>query len=133
MFFQQWAATSGAHQVGRGVELTQISGVPQLPLELVLFIFVLGCAAIVFVSRRPLAEALGDMGISAAGLLVVALPLSSVVRIHAVDAIGPKLLLFTLVLVWAGDTLALLYGALVWPYAHGAAPEPQENLGGRRG
>ena len=91
-------------------ELTQISGVPQLPLELVLFIFVLGCAAIIFVSRRPLAETLGDMGISAAGLLVIALPLSSVVRIHAADAIGPQLLLFTLVLVWAGDTLGYFVG-----------------------
>ena len=111
IFYQQWAATTAeTHQVGRGVELTQISGVPQLPLELVLFIFVLGCAAIVFVSRRPLAETLGDIGISAAGLLAIALPLSSVVRIHAADAIGPKLLLFTLVLVWAGDTLGYFVG-----------------------
>jgi phosphatidate cytidylyltransferase len=111
IFYQQWAATTAeTHQVGRGVQLTQISGVPQVPLELVLFIFVLGCAAIVFVSRRPLAETLGDMGISAAGLLAIALPLSSVVRIHAVDAIGPKLLLFTLVLVWAGDTLGYFVG-----------------------
>jgi len=111
IFYQQWAATTAeTHEVGQGVQITQISGVPELPLDLVLFIFVLGCAAIVFVSRRPLAETLGDIGISAAGLLVIALPLSSVVRIQAVDAIGPKLLLFTLVLVWAGDTLGYFVG-----------------------
>ncbi len=111
IFYQQWAATTAeTHEVGRGVQVTQISGVPEVPLELVLFIFVLGCAAIIFVSRRPLAETLGDIGISAAGLLAIALPLSSVVRIHAADAIGPKLLLFTLVLVWAGDTLGYFVG-----------------------
>jgi phosphatidate cytidylyltransferase len=110
IFYQQWAATTAeTHEVGR-VQVAQISGVPEVPLDLVLFIFVLGCAAIVFVSRRPLAETLGDIGISAAGLLAIALPLSSVVRIHAVDAIGPKLLLFTLVLVWAGDTLGYFVG-----------------------
>ena len=111
IFYQQWAATTAeTHEVGRGVELTQASGVPEVPLDLVLLIFVLGCAAIIFASRRPLAETLGDIGISAAGLLAIALPLSSVVRIDAVEAIGPKLLLFTLVLVWAGDTLAYFVG-----------------------
>jgi phosphatidate cytidylyltransferase len=33
-----------------------------------------------------------------------------VVRIHAVPLIGPKLLLFTLLLVWVGDTLAYFVG-----------------------
>jgi phosphatidate cytidylyltransferase len=116
IFYQQWAASTGETSVIRregfftDVILTRTSAIYQLPLDLVLFIFVLGCAAIVFVSRRPLAETLGDIGISAAGLLTIALPLSSVVRIQAVDAIGPKLLLFTLVLVWAGDTLGYFVG-----------------------
>ena len=111
IFYQQWAAsTAETHEVGRGVELTQFSRFPEVPLDLVFFIFVLGCAGIIFVSHRPLAETLGDIGISAAGLLVIALPLSAVVRIHAVAVIGPKLLLFTLVLVWAGDTLGYFVG-----------------------
>jgi phosphatidate cytidylyltransferase len=50
------------------------------------------------------------MGISAAALVLIALPFSAVVRIHAVPIIGPKLLLFALVLVWAGDTLAYFVG-----------------------
>ena len=111
IFFQQWAASEAqTYQVGRNLRLTQSSATPQLPLELVLFVFVLGCAAIVFTSKRPLVDALGDLGISAAGLVFIALPLSAVVRIHAVEAIGPQLLLFTLVLVWAGDTLAYFVG-----------------------
>ena len=47
---------------------------------------------------------------SAAGLVFIALPLSAVVRIHEAETIGPKLLLFTLLLVWAGDTLAYFVG-----------------------
>ena len=111
IFFQRWAAGAAqSYPVGRNLRLTQSRAMPELPLELVFFIFLLGCAAIVFTSKRPLADALGDLGISAAGLVFIALPLSSVVRIHAVDVIGPKLLLFTLVLVWAGDTLAYFVG-----------------------
>ena len=75
-----------------------------------LFIFVLGAAAIVFLSQRPLAQTLGDIGISAAGLLFIALPFSAVVRLHGDIRSGPALLLFTLVLVWAGDTLAYFVG-----------------------
>ena len=117
IFFQQWAASTGETSViRRGVYLTDVftteraSAIYRLPLELVLFVFVVGCAAIIFTSRRPLAEALGDIGISAAGLVFIALPLSAVIGIHAVGPIGPKLLLFTLVLVWAGDTLAYFVG-----------------------
>ena len=117
IFFQQWAASAGETLAIRregfftDVVITErLSAIYRLPLELVLFVFVLGCAAIIFGSRRPLAEALGDMGISAAGLVFVVAPLSAVVRIHALAGIGPKLLLFTLVLVWVGDTLAYFVG-----------------------
>lgn len=115
IFFQQWAAGAGETlAIRREGFLTDVviteraSAIYRLPLELVLFVFVLGCAAIIFGSRRPLAEALGDIGISAAGLLFIALPLSAVVRIHAL--VGPKLLLFALLLVWVGDTLAYFVG-----------------------
>jgi phosphatidate cytidylyltransferase len=111
IFFAQWAASAAqTYEVGRNVEVTQTSGIPEVPLEVVLFAFLLGCAAIIFISRRPLADALGDIGISSAGLVFVALPLSAVVRIHGAEVIGPRLLLFTLVLVWAGDTLAYFVG-----------------------
>jgi phosphatidate cytidylyltransferase len=110
IFFQQWTASANQTYPVGNLRLTQSSRIPELPLDVVFFVFLLGCAAIIFASRRPLAEALGDIGISAAGLLFIALPFSSVVRIQAVEAIGPKLLLFTLVLVWMGDTLGYFAG-----------------------
>jgi phosphatidate cytidylyltransferase len=83
------------------------------PLELVLLVFVVGLALIVFSSKRPLKSALGDMGACATGVLFIALPLSTTVRLAAVDVIGPRLLLFALVLVWVGDTLAYFVGKYV--------------------
>jgi phosphatidate cytidylyltransferase len=113
IFFQQWKSTMPAVQSYLGVgnlTVTQYSAIPEWPLELVFFVFLLGCAVAVFASRRPLANAIGDIGVSSAGLVFIALPLSAVIRIHAVGPIGPKLLLFTLVLVWVGDTLAYFVG-----------------------
>ena len=111
IFFQQWTASAAqSYQVGRNLRLIRSSATPEFPLELVFFVFLLGCAATVFGSRRPLVDALGDIGISTAGLMFIALPLSAVVRIHGVGILGPKLLLFTLVLVWVGDTMAYFVG-----------------------
>jgi phosphatidate cytidylyltransferase len=111
IFFEQWAATDArAWMLIGNVRVTRAPREFELPLDLVLFVFVLGVAAIIFASRRPLAEAMGDIGVSAAGLLFVVLPLSAVVRLQGVATIGPKLLLLTLVLVWAGDTLAYFVG-----------------------
>jgi phosphatidate cytidylyltransferase len=111
IFFQQWTASAAqSYQVGRNLRLIRSSATPDLPLELVFFVFLLGCAATVFASRRPLVDALGDIGISTSGLVFIALPLSAVVRIHGVGILGPKLLLFTLVLVWVGDTTAYFVG-----------------------
>jgi phosphatidate cytidylyltransferase len=111
VLFQQWAATEAqSWTLGRNFRLTRSPVAAELPLELVLFVFVLGAAAIVFLSRRPLADALGDIGISSAGLLFVVLPFSALVRLDGVSVIGRRLVLFTLTLVWAGDTLAFFIG-----------------------
>jgi phosphatidate cytidylyltransferase len=87
-----------------------LAGSPQTSLDLILFVFVLGIAVIALASRRPLSEALPSVSVSAAGLLFVVLPFSTVVRLHGVDVVGPHLLLFTLVLVWVGDTAAYFVG-----------------------
>jgi phosphatidate cytidylyltransferase len=111
IFFQQWTASAAqSYQVGHNLRLIRSSATPEFPLDLVFFIFLLGCAATVFASRRPLVDALGDIGVSTSGLVFIALPLSAVVRIHGVGILGPKLLLFTLVLVWVGDTAAYFVG-----------------------
>jgi len=111
IFLQQWSVSAAqSYELGRNLRLERAGTAPEFPLELVFFIFVIGCAATVFSSKRPFADALGDLGISAAGLVFIALPFSAVVRIDAVPIIGPKLLLFALVLVWAGDTFAYFVG-----------------------
>jgi len=111
VLFQQWAATAAqSWTLERNLRLTRSSAASELQLELVLFVFVLGVAAIVFLSRRPLTDALGDIAISSAGLLFLVLPFSALVRLDGVSVIGPRLVLFTLTLVWVGDTLAYFIG-----------------------
>ena len=111
VLFQQWTATKAqSWTLGGNFHLTRTTMASALELELVLFVFVLGAAAIIFFSQRPLAEALGDLSISAAGLLFVVLPFSALVRLDGVSVIGPRLVLFTLTLVWVGDTLAYFVG-----------------------
>ncbi len=44
------------------------------------------------------------------GLIVIILPFSTVVRLDGVDLVGRQLLLFTLVVVWVGDTAAFFVG-----------------------
>lgn len=80
------------------------------------FVFVLGIAAITLFTRRPLVEGLPAAGISASGFLLVAYPLSFAVRLHGVPSIGRWLLLFALVIVWVGDTLAYFVGRAVGRY-----------------
>jgi phosphatidate cytidylyltransferase len=76
----------------------------------VLFLFVLGLMCLTLGTRRPLVEALAAAGISSSALLLVAFPLSFAVRLHDLAPNGPQLLLFALVLTWAGDTTAYFVG-----------------------
>lgn len=104
---QQWYAARLASISTLG-ELLNRS--PRIGLEFVLFGFILGVAGISLASRRSLTEVLPSISVSAAALLFVVLPFSAVVRLHGVDVLGPQLLLFTVVLVWAGDTAAYFVG-----------------------
>lgn len=83
---------------------------PRITLELILFGFVLGIAAISLGGKRTLTEVLASISVSAAGLVFVVLPFSAVVRLHGVDVVGRWLLLFTVVLVWVGDSAAYFVG-----------------------
>jgi phosphatidate cytidylyltransferase len=104
---QQWYASRQASISHLGDMLDRS---PRITLEFILFCFVIGVAVIALGSRRALAEVLASISTSAAGLLFVVLPFSAVVRLHGVDVSGPLLLLFTVVLVWVGDTLAYFVG-----------------------
>jgi phosphatidate cytidylyltransferase len=90
------------------------NGLPSL--EGVFFLFVVGIASLTLWTRRPLVEALPAAGISASGLLLVAFPLSFAVRLHGTGHEGPHLLLFTLVIVWVGDTAAYFVGRSIGKY-----------------
>ncbi len=109
IFAQQWYAARLA-SVARLGDLLYQARAPRITLDLVLFGFLLGLAVIVLASRRPLSEVFSSVSISAAGIVVVILPFSAVVRIHGLDVIGPELLLFTLVMVWVGDSAAYFVG-----------------------
>ena len=109
IFAQQWHAARLASNSRLG-DLLDRARSPQVSLELVLFGFVLGAAGIALGSRRPLAEVFSSVSVSAAGLVVIVIPFSAVVRLNGVYMLGPQLLLFTVVLVWVGDTAAYFVG-----------------------
>jgi phosphatidate cytidylyltransferase len=70
-------------------------------------------------------EALPAAGISSSALLLVAFPLSFAVRLHGLVGDGPKLLLFALMVTWAGDTVAYFVGRAVGkhPFAPQLSPK----------
>jgi phosphatidate cytidylyltransferase len=92
-----------------GVSIVREAG-RTISLEAVVLIFIFGMAAIGISTRRPFHEVLPGMAASSAGLLFVALPFSYLVRIDEIDRFGRRLVLFTLFLIWAGDTLAYFVG-----------------------
>ncbi|HKO03230.1 MAG TPA: phosphatidate cytidylyltransferase [Candidatus Acidoferrales bacterium] len=92
-----------------------------LPPEIALAVFLFGASALVLAGRAPLKEAIPRLGVNCAALLLVALPLSFLVRIHGMDSQGPRMVLFLLVLLWVGDTLAYFAGRSVG--RHKMAPE----------
>jgi phosphatidate cytidylyltransferase len=109
IFAQQWYAARLA-SIARLGDLLYEARSPRITLDLLLFGFLLGVAIITLGIRRPASEVFGAVSVSTAGLLVIVLPFSAVVRLHGLDVVGPQLLLFTLVLVWVGDSAAYFAG-----------------------
>ncbi len=88
-------------------------------------LFLLGVAVLTLCTKRPLVEALPAAGISSSALLLVAFPLSFAVRLHGWEREGPRLLLFALVITWAGDTVAYFVGRALGkhPFAPHLSPK----------
>ena len=126
IFYSQWLAAA-SHTANAGdADLARIADLAAiLSFEHVLIFFVLGAAAIVIFAKQPVNEALGSVSLSAAAILFLVFPLSSIIRIHGLGVEGRKLLLFTLVLVWAGDTLAYFVGKSIgqWRLAPHLSPK----------
>jgi phosphatidate cytidylyltransferase len=117
---QQWYVAQGGSVFKLGDFLFKAGALP-VSLEMMLVLFIVGVAVIALASRRPVADVFSSVSVSAAGLIVLVIPFSAVVRLHGVDVtgvgaasglpeIGRQLLLFTLVLVWVGDTAAYFAG-----------------------
>lgn len=109
IFAQQWFTAQAASIEGLS-DLLYGARAARVSLEMVLVLFVSGAAIIAIGSRRALAEVFPSVAVSAAGLVVIVVPFSAVVRLHSADVVGRQLLLFTLVVVWIGDSAAYFVG-----------------------
>jgi phosphatidate cytidylyltransferase len=111
LFYAQYAAGMvETHSLGGGDLLIRDAARGAVSLELVFLVFLFGAVSIGLATRRPLHDVLPAIGISAAGLLFIAFPLSYLVRINEIERDGRQLVLFTLCLIWAGDMLAYFVG-----------------------
>jgi phosphatidate cytidylyltransferase len=111
LFYAQYSAGFvETRSFSGGVSLVRdISGQP-VAIEWVLLVFLFGAVGVGLATRRALADVLPALAASCGGILLIALPLSYLVRISEIDATGRELLLFTLCLIWAGDMLAYFVG-----------------------
>jgi phosphatidate cytidylyltransferase len=117
LVYVQWlAAIAPSYELAGGLTLHRMIGrvlgiIPAV--QDVLFIFLLGVGVLTLWTKRPMVEALPAAGISSSGLLLVALPLTYSIRLHAIGRDGPKLLMFVLVITWVGDSAAYFVGRAI--------------------
>jgi len=127
IFFTQWLASiEQTRELAGGIRLTRIPEAAEaFSIELILIVFVVGATGIILFGRQSVEEALGGLSVSSAALIFLVLPLSAVVRLDGIGASGRRLLLFTLVLVWVGDTAAYFVGRAVgrWRMAPKLSPK----------
>jgi len=119
--------------LGEGVSLVRNAASGVLSIEAVFLIFVFGCISIGLATRRPLHEVLPSISISSAGILFVAMPFSSLVRMNEIVPAGRQLVLFTLCLIWAGDVLAYFVGRLLGRLPMAPALSPKKTWEGALG
>lgn len=127
IFFTQWLTSiQQTRELAGGLRLTRIPEAAEaFSIELILIVFVVGATGIILFGRQSVEESLGGLSVSSAALIFLVLPLSAVVRLDGVGPSGRKLLLFTLVLVWVGDTAAYFVGRAVgrWRMAPKLSPK----------
>jgi phosphatidate cytidylyltransferase len=130
LFYAQYAAGTAETRAFADVMLTRTFARLPVSLETVLLIFLFGAVGIGLATRRPLQDVLPAISISSAGILFVALPFSYLVRINEIDHAGRALILFTLALIWAGDTLAYFTGRFMGRIPMAPALSPQKTWEG---
>jgi phosphatidate cytidylyltransferase len=129
LVYTQWVVTlQASYPLGWGLSIhRQIArfAIGLGTTQDVFSLFLLGVAVLTLWTKRPLVEALPAAGISSSALLLVAFPLSFAVRLHGWEREGPRLLLFALVITWAGDTVAYFVGRALGkhPFAPHLSPK----------
>lgn len=132
LFYAQWAAGgAGVHRLGSDWEL--IHDASAASIEAILLAFIFGAALIGIASRKPLADVLPGISASAGGLLMIALPFSYIVRMDGRPNAGPVLVLFTLAVIWAGDTFAYFTGKSIGRVKMAPVLSPQKTWEGAAG
>jgi phosphatidate cytidylyltransferase len=131
LFYAQYSAGAvEIRSVSFDIALVRRSVGVSLPLDALLLIFIFGAVSIGLATRRPLQEVLAAMAVSSAGLLFIALPFSYLVRIELIERFGRELVLFTLVLIWAGDMLAYFVGRFLGRVPMAPALSPKKTWEG---
>ena len=110
LMYAQWVNGLEIRAGTSEVELVRHASGPFSSLEFVAIVFVFGAIVIGVVGRQAIADILPAMAMSAAGLVFIAFPFSYLIRIVELEPSGREFVLFTLVLVWAGDMLAYFIG-----------------------
>ena len=128
LVYLQWLASREQLYVLAGGETLRAGIAPGLADAF--FVFVVGLAALTLWTKRPLVEGLPSAGVSSSALLLVAFPLSFAVRLHGIPRWGPKLLLFSLVIIWVGDTAAYFVGRSMGRFKLAPKLSPQKTWEG---
>jgi phosphatidate cytidylyltransferase len=111
LVYAQWMKGMEVHHVvSSEAELIGHASNALSSIEFVAIVFVFGAAMIGVFSHQGVAEILPSLAMSSAALAFIALPFSYLIRILETPETGRLFLLFTLVLVWAGDMLAYFIG-----------------------
>jgi phosphatidate cytidylyltransferase len=113
-----------------GVSVVRNAAAGVLSLDAALLIFIFGCVTLGLATRRPLLEVLPAIAMSSVGIFFIALPFSYIIRVNEIERVGKQLVLFTLVLVWAGDMLAYFVGKSVGRVKMAPALSPQKTWEG---
>jgi phosphatidate cytidylyltransferase len=121
------------HTLAGGISMVRDAAGGTLSIEAALLIFLFGCVILGLLTKRPLHEVLPAISIGSAALLFVVLPFSYIVRLDELEPVGRQLVLFTLVLVWAGDMLAYFVGKSLGRVPMAPALSPKKTWEGALG
>jgi phosphatidate cytidylyltransferase len=121
------------HTLAGGISMVRAAAGGTLSIEAALLMFLFGSVVLGLLTRRPLHDVLPAIAIGSAALLFIVLPFSYVVRLDEIEPVGRQLVLFTLVLVWAGDMLAYFVGKSLGRVPMAPALSPQKTWEGAMG